>query len=176
MHLCTIEGWSKDRRAAGVLKLVLHILAQVASDGQRQERSDYAREVAWVRLIGVGYNFIRPLDIYLLGQKVVHSLPTRSLATSWATVSSRRIGDCIRAMKSLSCLFAFGLSCLLPENWFFQDILGVGSRIESNGFGVWSGDPASIDGLFERKGENLEAALQIATQTGVLPTTYLGGV
>ena len=50
--------------------------------------SDYAREVVWARLIGVGYNFIRPLGIYLLGQTVVHSLPTRSSVTSWATVSS----------------------------------------------------------------------------------------
>jgi hypothetical protein len=52
----------------------------------------------------------------------------------------------------------------------------VVSRIESNGFSVWSGDQVSIDLLIEQEGEDLEAALQVAAQTGILPAARLVGV
>ena len=70
-------------------------------------------------------------------------------------------------------LFTLGPSCLLPGKWFFQDIFGVVSRIEDNNFSVWSGHHASIDVLVARKGENLEAAVHIETQTGLIPTVNL---
>ena len=56
-------------------------------------------------------------------------------------------------------LFALGPSRFLPEKRRFQDILGVASHIESNGFGVWSGDRASVNVLVEREDDDLEAAL-----------------
>ena len=51
----------------------------------------------------------------------------------------------------IMALFALGPSCLLPEKWYIQDILGVVSRIESNIFGMWLGDRAPIDILVEWK-------------------------
>ncbi|KZT54731.1 hypothetical protein CALCODRAFT_485295 [Calocera cornea HHB12733] len=145
-----LKGWAKDRHIAGVLVLVLEVLAQAKMDAgsspQEREEDDLLRE----ELYAVLYSQKDGVKLPLCRATFEDVLALQSHLASWPASD---LEDWTRHTPFLLSLFSTCAPGLLPAGWGLNEVLDLASKLESNGFGLFVGEENVATGLVGEKGK-----------------------
>ncbi|KZO97657.1 hypothetical protein CALVIDRAFT_78055 [Calocera viscosa TUFC12733] len=144
-----LRGWAKDRHVAGVMGLVLEVLAQAKLDSdlvQVEDEDDLLREELYAVI------FPEKQGVPLCRPTFSDVLVLQSHLSSWP---ASELEDWTRHAPFLLSLFSACPPELLPTGWGLTEILDLASKLESNGFGLFAGEENVATGFVSEGGVRL---------------------
>jgi hypothetical protein len=161
-----LRRWTKDRHIASVLKLIVMVLLEAkweeiqTGENGYNPHDDYRRSFYYCLQRSPIDDPIPPSMTQILRRPdcaYLESLPSTSeiLRPTFPDVQSLQsnlplwppsdLEDWTKNRRFILSLFEERSPNLLPPSWTFHNILDLASKIESNGFGCFTGDLESAD-------------------------------
>ncbi|EJU00643.1 hypothetical protein DACRYDRAFT_108715 [Dacryopinax primogenitus] len=138
-----LKGWAKDRHIAGMMVLVLEVLAQAKVDGSPCALEADADSELRAEAFRAVYS-MEDADVPVpVPDKPTFAqvLALQSHLSSWSAEDMRTWTQHTHFLHSL---FSGCLPGLLPAEWGLGEVLDLVSKLESNSFGLFAGDSNPI--------------------------------